>query len=94
MKTTYVTIQYREARIPYNWKSAFTARVLFHDHKIILTRNPGEKGGHSIFDADGSYRILSRPATVKISGRTKGWRVHPKSLERLRRSSTGARRKV
>lgn len=80
-----VTIQYREAKQPYAWKTCFEGRALYHDDKIILVRGAGS---HSIFTGNGYYRSVGfnpkHPAYLARPRRTKGYRVHPKSLERLK----------
>lgn len=81
---TTVTIQYQETRKPYRWVSAFRAKVLYHDEKVILVRGAGT---HSLFSGKGGMRAagynLNHPAAKNIPDRYRGWRVHPKSVARL-----------
>jgi len=77
-----VTVQYRE---PHGWKTAFVGRVLYHDQNIILVRGAGS---HSVFGGEGWYSSVGlkndHPAKLRLPRRTKGYRLHPKSVERLK----------
>lgn len=82
---TTVTVQYQETRKPYRWVSAFRARVLFADQKTILVRGAGTV---SLFRGNGDMNFAGynrkHPAAKRIPERLGRWRIHPKSVERLR----------
>jgi len=84
-----VTIQYQEVRNPHRWKNAFTARVLFADRQIVLVRGAGS---HSTFDPNGPFKSAGwrreHPAAKSIPKRHGTWRLHPKSVDRLKARSS------
>lgn len=80
-----VTLQVRDTRKPYNWTTVFSARVLFADRRIILVRGAGT---NSLFDADGQFQLAGwnpkHPAAKRVPKNHGAWRIHPKSLKRLK----------
>ena len=83
-----VTVQYQSACKPYAWNTAFRAKVLYADSKIILLRGAGS---HSVFAGDGFMRMMAWHGESKfgLSGASrprahKGFRIAPTSMKRIK----------
>jgi hypothetical protein len=90
MSNLMVTVQYQENKKPHNWKTAFRARLLYADSKIILVRGAGS---HSMFRANGlmsafgcSWKTDSAFGRLHEahSHRMKWLRIAPTSLEKIK----------